>query len=117
VSKEDPPTNVSKSICEAALERYSKLDDSLAELIRQASIEVRDFMLLSFVCDQGTMSIDQISRALGLSRESTQHCVDRLIMAQLVYYNSNDDAPNGRHGISATTAGRRVTRRIHSGGE
>lgn len=83
MTKKQSPTEISISICEAALERYSALDDSLAELIRQASIEVRDFMLLSFVCDQGSMSVEQINRALGISPESTRHCVERLIQAQL----------------------------------
>jgi DNA-binding MarR family transcriptional regulator len=110
----DPTKEHSKSICEAALEHYSALDDTLAEMIRAASIEVRDFMLLSFVCDQGSMSIAQISRALGFSDESTQRCVDRLILAQLVHYKRIATGLEDNHEIIPTTAGKRVTRRIHN---
>lgn len=113
MTKTQSPTEISISICEAALERYSALDDSLAELIRQASIEVRDFMLLSFVCDQGSMSVEQINRALGISPESTRHCVDRLIQAQLVYYNNVEGELDGDRFVSPTATGKQVTRGIH----
>jgi len=115
MSEKKSSTEHSKSICEAALEHYAALDDTLAEMIRAASIEVRDFMLLSFVCDQGSMSIEQLSRALGFKDETTQRCVDRLILAQLVHYNGNGSSPDGNHQIRATTAGKSVTRRIQSG--
>ena len=114
MGEKDPQAEHTKSICEVALERYRSLDDSLAELIRQADIEVRDFMLLSFVCDQGSMSIEQINSALGISGESTQRCIDRLIRAQLVHYKSAGGSPEGNHRIRPTTAGKKVTQRIHS---
>ncbi len=113
MSEKESPTERSKSICEAALEHYSTLDDSLAELIKQASIEVRDFMILSFVCDQGCMIIEQISRALGLGEESTQECVDRLIMARLVHYKRSDSETGDNLEVTPTSTGRRVARRIH----
>ena len=35
-------------------------------------------MILSLVCDQEELSIDQLTRALGLSTESVIGCVERL---------------------------------------
>lgn len=112
MGKGDEPTNVSKSICEAALERYSLADDSLAKLIREASIEVRDFMLLSFVCDQVCMSMEQISRALGLDRSVSQQCIDRLIKAGLLQYEDVDGGVDDNAQVYATSSGYRVCKHI-----
>ena len=52
MSKTDSITDLTRSICEEALDSFSQSDDSLADLIEDNHIEVRDFMVLSFVCDQ-----------------------------------------------------------------
>ena len=69
-------------------------------------------MLLSFVCDQGSMSIEQISRALGMDLESTQGCVDRLIMALLVHYKRIGGGTGDNYQVSPTSAGLRVCEQI-----
>ena len=92
------------SICEEALNRFSESEDSLAGLIAEHSIEVRDFMLLSIVCDQVEMHMGQLSRALGLSNEAVVECIGRLIRAELVRAD--------RESITTTAAGRLVARRI-----
>lgn len=98
------PGELTPSICEEALNRFSESEDSLAGVIAQHSIEVRDFMLLSIVCDQVEMHIGQLSRALGLSNESVIDCIGRLIRADLVKAD--------RESITTTAAGRLVARRI-----
>ena len=110
-----PLGDIDSSICEAAFEEYTKLDDSLTELIHKNCIEVRDFVILSFVCDQGALSTEQISQILGLSMEKTRFCIERLIDADLIQYKdkNDDEEANGDHPISLTDTGRMVTLRVH----
>ena len=110
-----PLGDIDSSICEAAFEEYTKLDDSLTELIHKNCIEVRDFVILSFVFDQGELSTDQISQILGLSKEKTRFCIERLIDADLIKYkdHNGDDDVNGEHPICLTDTGKMVTLRVH----
>ena len=57
--------DITPSICEAVFKEYARLDDSLAELIRENHVQVRDFIILSFVWDQGGLSTEQIAQILG----------------------------------------------------
>jgi len=110
--------NLSRSICEEAIEEFSKSDDSLAQLIADAHLDIRDFMALSLVCDQSTLSVDQLVRALGLSRESVLDCVERLEQVGLLARRGNVSGHDGHDisgagiDVSATAQGRRLTRRI-----
>ena len=100
------------SICEEALENFSRSDDSLAELVAENHIEVRDFMILSFVCDQNEMAIDQLMSALGLSRSTIMGCVERLQGAGLVYYSQVGETAEASEKVSPTPPGRTITQRI-----
>ena len=97
-------TELTTSICEEALNRFSESEDSLAGVIQQHSIEVRDFMLLSIVCDQNEMHIGQLGRALGLENGAVVDCIGRLIRAELLKAD--------RDSVTTTAAGRLVARRI-----
>lgn len=99
------------SICEEALERFSRSDDTLAGLIEASNIEVREFMILSFVCDQHNFSVGQIMRALGLSQETAFYCTDRLATAGLVRINAEDQRDPAAI-LSPTPAGRIIVRRV-----
>jgi hypothetical protein len=108
-----PPKDLSPSICEEALDRYSKSDDFLAGVIERHHIEVRDFMILSFVCDQDKMAVDQLMAALGLARETVGDCIVRLLNAELVVYDKAA-GPLGSGGIvSPSGQGRIIARRVH----
>ena len=112
MSKKSPTANISPSICEAALEEYYSADNSLAELIKKASIEVRDFMLLSFVSDQGRLCSDQLSRAFGFDADETQNAIERLIEAQLVEFDGFADNNPKERCIRPTDKGLKVCERI-----
>ena len=100
-------SDLTRSICEEALTRFSNSADSLAGVIEQYSITVRDFVLLSLVCDQGSFDLDQLGRAFGLTRESTGEAVVRLTAAGLLKQNGAEDAR-----VQTTVAGRVLARRI-----
>jgi DNA-binding MarR family transcriptional regulator len=114
LSKTGPPLELTRSICEAALESLSESDDSLAGLIEENHIDVRDFMVLSFVCDQNEMAIEQLSGTLGFSRSTVIACVERLQTAGLAGYQIIDDTAESSERVIPTAAGREVTDRILS---
>lgn len=109
----EEPARASRSICEDALEGFRVAEDTFAGLIESNHIEVRDFMILSFVCDQGAMSIDRIKSALGLSTEMTMHCLSRLLTVELVQFNIDVEAGLTSGVVYPTGLGQSVARRIH----
>jgi DNA-binding MarR family transcriptional regulator len=100
------------SICEEALNRFGESDDSLAGMVAHHSIGFRDFMLLSLVCDQEAFDVDQLARALGLSRERTGKSIDRLTDAGLVKHNGAATMMEDSAEVRATVSGRVLARRI-----
>jgi len=104
---------ITPSICEAVFREYAKLDDSLAELIRENHVQVRDFIILSFVWDQGGLSTEQITQILGTTLTETRACIDRLLDSNLVQYIDGHDQSDPSHQIRLTHAGRLVALRVH----
>ena len=100
------------SICESALEKFSASDDSLAGIIAANHIEVRDFMMLSLICDQGQLTIRQLMNALGLSLHSVIDCADRLCEGGLVEYNNGDLEVSDLASLRATAQGLTVAKRV-----
>lgn len=102
------------SICEEALSKFGQSDDSLAGIIREHDISVRDFMLLSLVTDQNCFDIDQLERALGLHNKAVLRSIGRLTAAELLcpYVDPSDRELDRR--ICASQAGKKLARRILS---
>lgn len=59
-------------------------DDSLAALVVSHGIKVRDFILLSFLSDQGPMSVARLARVVDIDPQSTLRGLKRLSSANLV---------------------------------
>ena len=59
------------SISGMSAELFISKDDSLASLLLNHGIKVRDFILLSFLSDQGPMSVIRLARVVGLNPEDT----------------------------------------------
>lgn len=112
LSNEHRPKDLTPSICEEVLNRFSESDDSLAGIINENHIEVRDFMILSLVCDQQAMSIAQLCSALGLSRLSVVDCVGRLIQAGLAEADIPSHPHTSTNRVIPTSSGRILARRI-----
>jgi hypothetical protein len=102
------------SICEEALEEYRNAEDTFAGLIESNHIEIRDFMILSFVCDQGAMTVDRIKSVLGLSNESAMSCIARLRDIDLISFDIESATGLISSSITPTGIGRSVASRIHS---
>ena len=112
MARDSENQNLTRSICEEALSRFSESDDSLAGTIAQYSIGFRDFMMLSLVCDQDAFDVDQLSRALGLTREQTGSSIQRLTEAGLVKHNGATSLMDDGAEVCTTVSGRVLARRI-----
>jgi DNA-binding MarR family transcriptional regulator len=72
------------SISGMSAELFISKDDSLASLLLNHGIKVRDFILLSFLSDQGPMSVERLARVVGLGSDDTERGLKRLSNANLV---------------------------------
>ena len=86
-------------------------DDSLATLLKHHDIEIRDFMVLSFLSDQGAMSILYLSRTLSIEPTTILSCVKRLRDAELLVA-SNEDAFDTETVVEPSANGLEVANRI-----
>ena len=110
----DKHDGVTTSICEEAMSRFSESDDSLGGLIERHAIRVRDFMLLSLLCDQESFDIGQLERAMGLEPEVLEKSINRLAGAGFVKHNGvASNIPE----VRTTAAGRILAQRILDGVE
>lgn len=72
------------SIAGQSAAHFIARDDSLASLLLNHGIKVRDFILLSFLSDQGPMSIMRLSRVVGIAPDATLNSLQRLSAVNLV---------------------------------
>lgn len=72
------------SISGASAALFLADDDSLAALLLNHGIKVRDFILLSFLSDQGPMSVLRLARVVGIEPRMTLRSLRRLSAANLV---------------------------------
>ena len=79
----DLPKN-DASIAGQSAKHYIAMDDSLAALLLNHGIKVRDFILLSFLSDQGPMTVSRLSRAVGIDPNVALRSLRRLSSAKLV---------------------------------
>ena len=112
MTKKELPDDLTPSICAAALERFSQSEDSLAGIIEQHHIAVREFMIVSLICDQEELGLDQLSRALGLSAKTVIDCVERMIDAGMLQLGAGSSLHLEDCRIQSTPAGQLITRKI-----
>lgn len=72
------------SISGASAALFFANDDSLAALLLNHGIKVRDFILLSFLSDQGPMSVLRLARIVGIEPKMILRSLRRLSAANLV---------------------------------
>ncbi len=81
---DDRSRNNDDSISGRSAELFATKDDSLASLLLNHGIKVRDFILLSFLSDQGPMSVIRLTRVVGIDPDQTLEGLRRLSAANLV---------------------------------
>jgi len=102
------------SIAGQSAEHYIAMDDSLAALLLNHGIKVRDFILLSFLSDQGPMSVARLSRAVGIDPKNTLRSLRRLSTANLVLRDPSEKADMYEAVARLTMRGEEIAQKIIS---
>jgi len=87
-------------------------DDSLASLLLNHGIKVRDFILLSFLSDQGPMTISRLARVVGIEPEKTVRSLRRLSAANLLQREPASTHDDLQSVARLTGRGEHIARRI-----
>ncbi len=60
-------------------------NDSLAMVLQESGMKLREFIVLSFVSDQGPLNIDRLARLIGIDLDTTDlgNLVAKKILSQL----------------------------------
>jgi len=87
-------------------------DDSLASLLMEHGIKVRDFILLSFIADQGPMTVDRLARIVGVEQDKALRSLERLSAAGLVSGSSKSHELTVETVVTLAGRGQDVVRRI-----
>lgn len=109
----DLPKN-DASIAGQSAEHYIAMDDSLATLLLNHGIKVRDFILLSFLSDQGPMTVSRLSRAVGIDAKAALRSLRRLSTANLVLRDPSEKADMYEAVARLTMRGEEIAQKIVS---
>lgn len=93
---------------------YFSQDPTIAKLLLSFGITVRDFILVSFLSDQGPLSIDQLARIVDIERRELLKSVERLTAADLIVREPAPADPSSNSKVRLTRHGRDVASRINN---
>jgi DNA-binding MarR family transcriptional regulator len=105
-------SNDANSIAGQSAAHFIARDDSLASLLLNHGIKVRDFILLSFLSDQGPMSIMRLSRVVGIAPDATLNSLQRLSAVNLVLREPASMREKYEAMACLTTRGKEIAGRI-----
>lgn len=108
----DNESSLDGSISGRSAELYFSHDPSIARLLLSFGITVRDFVLVSFLSDQGPLSVDQLARIIGIEPHELLKSVKRLAAAGLVVREPVSPYPNSNPTVRLTSRGQDVALRI-----
>jgi len=91
---------------------YFKHDPSLASLLVSHGISVRDFIMLSFLSDQGPMSITKLSGAMSTAPDALISGVKRLSAAGLLVRGPEAMSNYADSIVKLTTRGQHIAKRV-----
>jgi DNA-binding MarR family transcriptional regulator len=87
-------------------------NDSLGEVLQESGMEMPEFIVLSFVSDQGPISCVRLARLIGLDLDATSRCISRLTNAGLLV--SDVLADPTESDVVATDPGNRIAEKLLS---
>lgn len=90
-------------------------DDSVAALLLNSGIEVRDFILLSFLAGQGPMTVLQLARTISIEPDHVRRSLGRLSSpsAALVHPELCSAGSDGNQTYTATARGQEISNRVN----
>ena len=93
---------------------FVEQETSLAGVLRKHEVTVRDFVLMSFLADQGSMSIDQLAGIVGVEPTKVIESVTRLSSAGLVLRDSKSTQAESEQTVRLTDKGQDIVGRINA---
>ena len=93
------------------LEQYARDCESIVGLIRKHGLEVRDFVLLSVICNQGITNTDRLVKLIELSSDTVSLCLERLAISKLIRPMANDE-PDSTAKVRASQRGMLLASRL-----
>ena len=102
------------SISGGSAAMYFAHDPSLADLLNAHGIGVRDFMLVSFLSDQGPLTIRRLAGILSIDSAEVVASARRLASAGLVFNDQLGDEKGSASIIRLTPQGLEIAGRIDS---
>lgn len=91
---------------------YFSRDPSIAQLLDSYGITVRDFVLVSFLSDQGPLSIDQLARIVSIEPRDLQESINRLASASLIIREPASRDTDFSSMIRLTSRGQNIASRV-----
>lgn len=91
---------------------YFDHDPSLAQLLVSHGIKVRDFIIVSFLSEQGPVTQAQLGRVVGLDTETMLQSIKRLSGAGLVVREPQSPAGDNDPKVRLTGRGQDIAGRI-----
>lgn len=94
------------SISREASALATSLSPSLAGIVARCNLEVRDFIVLSFIADQGAIDCESLARMTGLDLPMTTRSVQTLVNSGFVEL----EGTSGRFRVTAP--GRDIAKKV-----
>lgn len=103
---------VAPRLHEEALESWREAGDSMGGLLERHGIEIREFVILSYLCEHADLTVQQIAEGVSLSGTTVDFCVSQLGKARLA---RQTNEPGGRQPLQivATRKGKYLVRRAN----
>lgn len=92
---------------------YFSQDPSLAQLLISHGIRVRDFILISFLSDQGPLTLIQLARVMNMGQASLLKSIKKLAAAGLVTRDPVTSDPEQESRVKLTSRGQDTANRIN----
>ena len=92
---------------------YFSQDSSIAQLLLSHGIKIRDFILVSFLSDQGPMTTHQLARIVSIEPDDLMKSLKRLGAAGLVVREPISNDPDKESTARLTSRGEEIARRIN----
>lgn len=92
---------------------YFSKDSSIAQLLLSHGIKVRDFILVSFLSDQGPMTIHQLARIVSIEPDDLTKSLKRLGAAGLIIREPISNDPDKESTARLTSRGQEIAAKIN----
>ena len=112
MNNDDTEGRSEDSISGKSAAHYFSRDPSIAQLLVSYGITVRDFILVSFLSDQGPLSVNQLARIVSIEPRGIRKSIARLAAAGLIMQDQVSPDAAASPTIRLTSRGQDIAFRI-----